>query len=99
MKKTLVSFLATAAMVSCTPAPAQDNPDGSVTIRVPAEQVQKCRAEGGCRMFTRLDMETIEGNAYEAGKEEGLVEAIQGMASGLEQLVKAKAAEICKNSI
>lgn len=62
-----------------------------MTVTFPPEIVAKCKAEGGCGIFSKLQIADMVKDAYREGVEKAL--------EALPALVKAKAAEICRNSV
>lgn len=92
-----LAALLVVGLVSCGPAPAQEaeKSPGDVVITIPAARVEQCAAEGGCRLFTRLEFEM----AMEAAKERGEAEGAERVIADIDKVIRARASHICRNEI
>ena len=69
MKCTVAVFTALLALAGCA-APAAspgDNPDGSMTVTINADQVAACRANGGCVIVTTTALQELVQAAKNSG--------------------------------
>lgn len=64
---TLTLTLALLAMAGCASTPATPQGDGSLTVKISAQRVANCKANGGCGLYSRNELLEMVKEAAEAG--------------------------------